>query len=862
MKNGKWSSRAGSLLCMLMVGIGVEGGMGFGASAASPPKMNDLSDAYSMGELSESRRKTKRVTLRNEGGEPLEITLSLAGDDVFSLSPGEVTLEPGTRTQFTITFFPTTGGDYTSTLTVRSNDPDKARVTIPVTGSLVEKFPKMSDLSQVDLAFGDVAISEEISWEFSLENTGEAQLSAEFSLEGDDVFSISPGSVVLNPGSIGEVTVSFSSSTPGDYAATLRVTSNDPDQETSVIQVSGSVVEPSDYTITAYPTTNTPVIDGQIGPGEYADATPIEVDFLNPTALPGFLPWEGNSPRSKEDLSFKVYAVYTQTDLCITVDVTDDILRDDSPGSAWSDDNVEIYLDGDLVSNDLTLGNSSAEGDGSRVDVGSDDGRPGFALAGEREGGRIHEFCWPLDMIDTEDGPGQVPVTPGTTIGLGVFVTDNDGESESLIKGAWVYGGNQGNPNNEGYWGRLYFDLSAPWMDELDSIEMSDLSQVDLGFGGVAISKRKSREFFLENTGEGNLNVEFSLEGDDVFSISPGSVELSPGSIRKITVFFQSPTPGDYAATLRVTSNAPGQETSAIPVTGRVLEPPWESETKITTVAGNGNRVFSGDGGLATNAGLVGPSAVHVDSWGNIYMVTGNFRIRKVDAETGIITSVAGNGSSEDSGDGDSAISIGLDYPNDVCVDGAGNIYISEQRTPRIRKVDGETGIITTVAGTEGFGPEGDGASAVVARLNLPGGVFVDDSGNIYIADAGSNKIRKIDGETGIINTVAGNGEEGFSGDGGPATSARLAGPQKLHVDDAGNIYIPDEYNQRIRKVDASTGIITTVAGSGAVGRGSGDFSGDGGPATDARLSHPKGVAVDAVGNICFGSLSMRIFAS
>ncbi len=267
----------------------------------------------------------------------------------------------------------------------------------------------------------------------------------------------------------------------------------------------------------------------------------------------------------------------------------------------------------------------------------------------------------------------------------------------------------------------------------------------------------------------------------------------------------------------------------------------------ITTVAGNGTRAFSGDGGPATSASLDGPSGVFVDGLGNIYIADEhNHRIRKVDTSD-IISTVAGDGTRGFSGDGGPATSARLSSPLAVFMDGLGNIYIADGGNHRIRKVD-TSGIISTVPrdGIAGF--SGDGGPATDASFFTPRGVFVDGSGNIYIADMNNGRIRKVD-TSGIISTVAGNGTFGFSGDGGPATDASLNFPSDVSVDGSGLIYIVDRYNHRIRKVDTS-GIISTVAGSGATGFDAGGFSGDGGPATDASLFNPLGVSVDGSGVI------------
>jgi sugar lactone lactonase YvrE len=277
----------------------------------------------------------------------------------------------------------------------------------------------------------------------------------------------------------------------------------------------------------------------------------------------------------------------------------------------------------------------------------------------------------------------------------------------------------------------------------------------------------------------------------------------------------------------------------------------------MMSVAGNGTSGFGGDGGPATSGqlDLYGNAGVAVDAAGNLYIAdTGNERVRKVDT-VGTITTVAGNGSCCGfSGDGGAATSAQLNYPRSVTLNAAGNLFIADTSNNRIRTVDA-AGIITTVAGggspTDGLG---DGGPAASAQLNAPWSVTADTAGNLFIADTGHQRIRKID-TAGTITTVAGDGTVycspfggcggGFSGDGGPATSAQLSNPFGVAVDGAGNLFIADSYNQRIRKVDTA-GTITSVAGTGECC----DFSGDGGPATSAQLSLPSGVAVDTAGDL------------
>jgi sugar lactone lactonase YvrE len=277
----------------------------------------------------------------------------------------------------------------------------------------------------------------------------------------------------------------------------------------------------------------------------------------------------------------------------------------------------------------------------------------------------------------------------------------------------------------------------------------------------------------------------------------------------------------------------------------------------ISTVVGNGTAGFSGDGGAATSAEINGPGDVAVDSAGNIYISDlNNNRIRKVTVSTGIISTVAGNGVKGFTGDGGAATSAEIG-PNGVYVDTAGNLYMADEFSNRVRKVTASTGIISTVAGNGTAGFTGDGGAATSAELNVPDGVLVDGSGNIYISDHNNERIRKVTASTGKISTIAGNGTAGYSGDGGAATSAELNGPGGLALDGAGNLYIGDFGNNRVRKVTASTGGISTAAGNGVAG-----YSGDGGSPANAEMNGPSGIAMDKTGNLYiadFGNERIRL---
>jgi hypothetical protein len=260
----------------------------------------------------------------------------------------------------------------------------------------------------------------------------------------------------------------------------------------------------------------------------------------------------------------------------------------------------------------------------------------------------------------------------------------------------------------------------------------------------------------------------------------------------------------------------------------------------ISTIAGTGVVGFSGDGGPATLAQIGWPTGVAADDAGNVFFADkGNNVIRKINP-AGFISTFAGNGTAGSAGDGGPATAAGLNQPNGVAVDIAGNVFIADQGNSLIRKVS-LSGMITTIAGTGTLGYNGDGIPATNAQLQNPYTVAADRTGNVYICDVDNERIRKVSPD-GIITTVAGNGTGGSSGNGGPASAAELSEPIGVAVDSAGNVYIADAWNSRICVVN-TYGILNTVAGTGTAG-----FSGDGGPAIVAGLNSPYGVAVDRSG--------------
>jgi sugar lactone lactonase YvrE len=265
----------------------------------------------------------------------------------------------------------------------------------------------------------------------------------------------------------------------------------------------------------------------------------------------------------------------------------------------------------------------------------------------------------------------------------------------------------------------------------------------------------------------------------------------------------------------------------------------------ISTVAGDGKPGYHGDGGNVDSCELYNPLDIYIDTANNIYISDGNnLRIRKLNLATGAMTLIAGNGTTAYAGDNVAATSTGLN-PYGIFADGTGNVYIADVGNNSVRKVNGATGIITTIAGNDTAGFSGDSSLAVNAKLYWPSDVCVDTAGNIYIADMNNNRIRKVNSANGNIYTIAGNGNTGYSGDGGPATNATFNAPTYICLDRNNNLYISDVNNNVIRKIDATTGNISTVAGNGTPG-----FSGDGSAATGAELLAPAGIYVNKTGDL------------
>lgn len=268
----------------------------------------------------------------------------------------------------------------------------------------------------------------------------------------------------------------------------------------------------------------------------------------------------------------------------------------------------------------------------------------------------------------------------------------------------------------------------------------------------------------------------------------------------------------------------------------------------IYTIAGNGGDQFLGDGGPAIDAEFDDLRYMAFSPAGDLYVSDyDHHRVRKINMLTGIVTTFAGDGGFTYNGDGVPATSSSLLSPAGLAFTANGDLIIADNEMNRIRKVAAGTNIISTICGNGTATNTGDGGPAVDAAINRPEGICIDSVGNIYIAVPENDIVRKIDAVTGIITTIAGTGTGGYSGDGGQATQAQLSGPCDVACDKYNNLYIADNFNHVVRKVNAAgpAGVISTVVGNGTDG-----FSGDGGVATAARLDRVAGISVDSCDNL------------
>lgn len=271
---------------------------------------------------------------------------------------------------------------------------------------------------------------------------------------------------------------------------------------------------------------------------------------------------------------------------------------------------------------------------------------------------------------------------------------------------------------------------------------------------------------------------------------------------------------------------------------------------ELTTVAGNGTKGYSGDGGLATKAQLNEPYEVRFDKAGNMLFVEmQNHLVRKVDAKSGTISTVAGTGKAGFGGDGGPAAKAQFSSPHSIALDNDGNVYVADIANHRIRRIDAKSGIVTTIAGNGEKKPPTDGETAAGKPMIGPRALFIQD-GMLWIALREGHSVWRMNLAGGVLDHVAGTGKKGFSGDGGPAKEATFDGPKGIALDAQGNVFVVDTENHAIRRIDASSGQISTLAGMGPKHKGG---SGDGGAATQATMDRPHGIGLGPDGAVFIG---------
>ncbi|OGG55371.1 MAG: hypothetical protein A3F84_06175 [Candidatus Handelsmanbacteria bacterium RIFCSPLOWO2_12_FULL_64_10] len=873
------------------------------ASASIAPGITLSPTSLFFGNVSIGGTGQQTVTVTNTGTDTLKVTsITKSGVNAseFSVNVTSMTVPPGAPPGLvTVTFSPVgSPGTRSASLSISHNaagSPATVSLSgIPIVSGIV--------LSSTSLSFGNVDIGGTGTQTFTVSNAGGDTLkvtSIAVSGTGASQFSVSPTSVTVLPGGTPQpVTVTFTPTKVGWEQGTLSVTHNAAGSPSSVAVSGIGRVNPPSGSLTSTKIAFYSVRDF------YGEIYVMNANGANQTRLTNnstadrHPSWSPDGTKiafsSDRDGSGEIYTM--NADGTNQTRLTNNTTANDYRPS-WSPDgtkiafqsnrdgvnNAEIYIMNADGTNQTRLTNNTTN---DYFPSWSPDGTK-IAFTATRNG------PWEIYVMNA-DGTGQTRLTTSTEDFLAwspdgtkiAFRSNRDGNNEIYVMNAdgtnptrltnnvasdsspsWSPDGTKiafasnRDGNNEIYvmnadgtnptrltTTTASVDETPSWSPFLAPVPAISLSPTSLSFDTTSVGVTSQKTLIIRNSGTQDLSIfgitvvgpdSLNFEASSPILSFPFSPVIAPGDTARVTVTFAPFSAGAKSASLSISHNAAGSPATAALSgvgTGTI---PLGGPGIITTFAGSGpagsnQGGFSGDGRLATIARLNHPSGVAADRNGNVYIVdTYNNRIRRVGPD-GIITTFAGTGFWDFSGDGGQATQATFKYPQGIAVDTAGVVYIADTNNDRIRRV-GKDGVITTFAG--GGGSFGDGGPATQARLSSPQGVAVDTRGNVYIADNQNQRIRRV-GPNGVITTFAGGGSD--FGEGIPATQASLSYPNDVAVDARGNVYFTD--SGRIRRVGPD-GILTTFAGTG-----NWDFSGDGGPARLASLRDPQGVAVDVRG--------------
>jgi subtilase family serine protease/sugar lactone lactonase YvrE len=813
----------------------------------------------------------KTVTLTNSGAAALSsVSIALAGAgaaDFIESNTCGTSVAAGAKCTITLEFKPASTGSYAASVSIKDNATGSPQ-TIALTGTGIAAAPAVT-LSATSVAFGNQAKgTTSVAKTITLKNTGTAALSSiAITLAGsapaDFAESNNCGASLAVSASC-TLTLTFKPAAAAAYTATVDIKDNAAGSP-QTIALSGTGYTPAPKaTLSA-----TSVAFGEEAVATVSAAKTVTLTNTGTAILSGIsISLTGTNPTDFTEtnkcaatlavnasciitLTFKPAAAVAYT---ATVDIKDN--------AAGSPQTIALSGTGYTPAPKATLSATSVAFGEEAVATVSDAKTVTFTNTGTATLSGISISLTgtnPTDFTETNKCAATLAVNASCVITL----TFKPAAAVAYKATVDVKDNAAGSPQA--------IALSGTGYTPAPAVTLSATSEA---FGNQTVGTTSSaKTVTLTNSGTAALtSLSVSLAGanpTDFAETTSCGTTLAAKAACTITLAFKPAAASAFTAAVDVKDNASGSP-QTIALSGTGIKSTLTGT--IIDYAGSGVAGYSGNNGAATKADFYYAEGIVSDANGNLYIADeGNNVIRKVNVTTGIITTVAGNGYGAGmvpggyTGDGGPALQAELGGPFDVAVDKAGNIYIADTYNSAIRKVTAATGIITTIAGDGTYGYSGDGGPATQAEISWPKSIALDSAGNLYISDSTNQVIRKVTASTGKISTIAGGGngcakETDVYGDGCPAVDANFevpgygTGTAGIAVDSKGNIYIADPDVETVRKITAATGIITVVAGNGVDG-----FSGDGGLAVQAELNNPHDVKVDGAGNIFIADLNNNV---